>query len=364
MRIGILGFPQSGKTTLFNVLARAHAPTGAFASASGGIHVGTVQVPDPRLEALRDLFEPKKYTPARIEYVDLAGPAPSGKGNGTSLLPQQIAASDLILLVVRAFEDPAVAHPRGSVDPRRDVNDLMDELLLKDMAVLEGRLTRVRKAKQVGSKEGAGELELLERCLAQLEAGKPLRELTLTTDEEKLLRGFGLLSAKPLLVVFNMGEDQAAGGGLVGTAGDGAADVLPPAPRRAAVEICGKAEMEIAELAEDEAREFMELLGIAESGLAQVIRKSYELLDLCSFFTVGEDEVRAWNIGRGTPASRAAGAIHSDLERGFIRAEVVASQDLLALGGLSEAKAANKMRVEGRDYVVQDGDVLNVRFSV
>ncbi len=356
MRTGILGYPQSGKTTLFNVLARAHAPTGAFASAAGGIHVGTVQVPDPRLEALRDLFEPKKYTPARIEFVDLAGPPPAGKGAAEALLPQQITSSDLILVVVRAFENDAVPHPRGSVNPMRDLKDFLDELALKDMAVIETRLERVRKSKQVGAKQEAGELEILERCLAALEAETPLRELELSEDDERMLRGFQLLTAKPLLVVFNVGEDRVAGAGL--------AEALPQRPRTAAVEICGKAEMEIAELPEPEAREFMDLLGIGESGLDRVIRLSYALLGLCSFFTVGKDEVRAWTIGAGTPAVRAAGKIHSDLERGFIRAEVIESQALLDAGGLAEAKSQNRLRVEGKDYVVQDGDVLNIRFSV
>ena len=356
MRIGILGFPRSGKTTLFNVLARAHAPTGTFASAAGGIHVGTVLVPDPRLEALRDLFEPKKYTPARVEYVDLAGPPSGEDAAAATLLPQQITTADLLLVVVRAFEDPAVHHPRGSVDPIRDATAFGEELLLKDMAVLEGRLDRVRKAKRVGQKGVEAELALLERCLASLESGKPLREVGFDEEEEKMLRGFGLLTGRPMLVAFNVGEDRAKGAGLAASWGD--------RPGTAAVEICGKVEMEIADLSEKEASEYMELLGIRESGLTRVIRLSYDLLGVLSFFTVGKDEVRAWTVPVGTRAVRAAGAIHSDLERGFIRAEVVPGSDLLAAGGLAEAKSRNLMRVEGKDYVVRDGDVLNIRFSV
>lgn len=354
MRTGILGYPQSGKTTLFNVLARAHAPTGGYASAAGGIHVGTVQVPDPRLEALRDLFEPKKYTPARIEYVDLA--VPPGGGDEKALLPQQITTADLLLVVVRAFEDPAVPHPKGSVDAMRDLTGFLDELLLKDLAVLEGAAARIRKAAQVGQKEAKEEYPLLERCLARLEESVPLRHETFTPDEERRLRGYGLVTAKPLLVVFNVSEADAGGAGL--------AESLPAAPRTLALEICAKAEMEIAELPPEEAKEFMDLVEIAESGLDRVIRTTYELLGLRSFFTVGKDEVRAWTIAAGTPAVGAAGKIHSDLERGFIRAEVVASGDLLEAGGLPEAKAANRLRVEGKDYEVQDGDVLNIRFSV
>jgi GTP-binding protein YchF len=356
VRIGILGYPQSGKTTLFNVLAHQHAPTGAFAGSSGGVNVGTVQVPDPRLETLRGLFEPKKYTPARIEYADLAGPAATGRDGNGALLPQQIVAADLLLLVVRAFEDPSVHHPKGSVDALRDVSGLSDELVLKDMAVLEGRLERVRKAKQVGQKGVGDELELLERCLATLEDGKPLRELPFTPEEERTLRGFGLLSAKPMLIVFNVGDAEAGGAGLV--------ERMTLPPHTDAVEIAGKAEMEIADLEGAEAREFMELLGIEESGLERVIELSYRLLGYHSFFTVGEDEVRAWTIPAGTTAVKAAGTIHSDLERGFIRAEVVPGAALIELGGLVEVKARNLLRVEGKDYVVRDGDVINVRFSV
>jgi hypothetical protein len=352
VRIGILGFPQSGKTTLFNVLARAHAPTGGYASASGGVHIGTVQVPDPRLEALRDLFRPKKYTPARIEYVDLAGPPGEKAG---ALLPQQITAADLILIVVRAFQNPMVPHPRG-VDPVRDLREFNDELLLKDLTVLEGRLEKLRKSKQVGAKDAVDELPLLERCRDALESGTAVRDLGLDPEEDKVLRGYQLVTAKPLLVVFNVGEDQVSGAGLAQAAASG--------PQVGAVEICGRGEMEIAELSGDEQREFMELLGIVESGLDRVIRESYRLLGVCSFFTVGEDEVRAWTIPAHTRAVEAAGAIHSDLQRGFIRAEVISGLDLLDSGGLAQAKAKNLMRLEGKEYPVQDGDVLNIRFSV
>jgi len=353
VRIGIVGYAQSGKTTLFNVLSRAHAPTGV-ASGAGGVHIGTVQVPDPRLEALRDLFEPKKFTPAQIEYVDLAGAGAAREAS--ALLPQQITTADLLLLVVRAFENPAVPHPDGSVDARRDLRRFLDELLLKDLAVLEGRLTRLRKSAQVGQKEAKEELPLLERCNEALEESTPLRQLDFTEEEEKTLRGYGLLSAKPLLVVFNVDEAGVKGADLAGS--------TEPAPHTEALEICGKAEMEIAELPEAEAREFMDLLGITESGLARVIRTSYRLAGVESFFTVGKDEVRAWTVPIGTRAVRAAGKIHSDLERGFIRAEVVEAGALLEAGGLPQAKAKNLVRVEGKDYIVQDGDVLNIRFSV
>lgn len=290
MRIGILGYPQSGKTTLFNVLARAHAPTGSSGSSSGGVNVGTVQVPDSRLEALRDLFKPKKYTPARIEYVDLAVP-PTGRDASAALLPQQITSADMLLVVVRAFPDEAVAHPKGTVDARRDASEFADELVLKDLATLEGRVEKLRKMKQVGRKDAADELVLLERCYSRLEEGLPLRDMGLTEDEERALRGYGLLTAKPMLTLFNVGDTQADGAGLAGSP--------DPATRRAEVEIAGKAELEIAELPEADAKEFMELMGITESALSRVIRASYDLLGACSFFTVGEDEVRAWTIPAG-----------------------------------------------------------------
>jgi GTP-binding protein YchF len=238
----------------------------------------------------------------------------------------------------------------------RDLRDFQDELVLRDLAVLEARAHKIRKAAQVGQKDAKEELPLLERCLATLEAETPLRNETFSEDEEKRLRGYGFLTAKPLLVVFNVGEDQVGESKF--------ASAFAESPHTAAIEICAKAEMEIADLPEAEAKEFMEMLGITESGLDQVIRGSYELLGLRSFFTVGDDEVRAWNITAGTPAVRAAGKIHSDLERGFIRAEVVTSQELLDSGGLAEAKAKNLLRVEGKEYEVLDGDVLNIRFSV
>lgn len=355
MRIGILGYPQSGKTTLFNVLSRAHAPTGLGAASSGAIQIGTVQVPDPRLEALRDMFEPKKYTPARIEYIDLAGQADTGR-NQSALLPQQITSADLILLVVRAFDDPAVHHPEGSVDPMRDVSNFTDELLLKDMAVVEGRIERLKKAKGTGAKEAVEELPLMERLLEALEAGTPLRDIELRPEEEKSVRGYQFITAKPLLVVFNTGDGEAAGAGLV--------EKYAAGNKVLAVEISGKAEMEIADLEGDEQREFMELLGITSSGLDRVIAASYGLLGVCSFFTVGADEVRAWTIPDQTPAVEAAGAIHSDLQRGFIRAEVVGGKELLEVGGMSAAKEKNLVRLEGKEYLVQDGDILNIRFSV
>jgi ribosome-binding ATPase YchF (GTP1/OBG family) len=241
------------------------------------------------------------------------------------------------------------------VDPHRDLTDFLDELILKDLAVVETRLGKVRKAVDVGVKGMKDELPLLERCITTLEAGTPLRDVDFNEEDEKVLRGYGLLTAKPLLIVFNVGDETTTRSLVDGVSAD---------PRRRALEINGKAEMELAELPEEEAQEFVHALGIAESGLVRVIHASYELLGFRSFYTVGEQEVRAWTITAGTSALGAADKIHSDIARGFIRAEVLSASDLLDAGGWPGAKAQKLIRVEGREYVVQEGDVLNIRFSV
>lgn len=362
MRIAIMGFPQSGKTTVFNVLARAHAQTGAFASGSGGINVGTVPVPDPRLEKLRDLFKPKKYSPARVEYVDFAGALPSGKeASAEALYPAQLRAAELIVCVIRAFHDEAVPHPLGNVDATRDVKRFHEELLLRDLQVIENRVTRLEKNMRVGaSKDDAAELELLKRCTAALESEQPLRELELSAAELKQLRGFQLLTAKPLLTVLNIGESDLPEGPPACRAIVSA----PAAAWTATVMVPGRTEMELAALEGAERDEFMALLGVAESSLDRLIRVSYDLLGLCSFFTVGPDEVRAWTIPVGTRAVDAAGEIHSDLARGFIRAEVCRWDELLEAGTFAPLREKGRLRLEGKEYIVLDGDILNIRFSV
>jgi GTP-binding protein YchF len=361
MRIAIMGFPGSGKTTLFNVLARAHAPTGGFASGSGGVNVGTVSVPDGRLEKLRDMFQPKKYTPARVEYVDFTGALPSAKGSSEALYPPQLRSAELIVSCIRAFDDEAVPHPFDTVDAARDFKRFGEELLLRDLEVIENRIVRLEKSARVGAqKDDALELEVLRRCREALERETPLRELEFSPDEEKRLRGFQLLTAKPLLTVVNVNETDLPGGGpvfesLIRT---------PAPPHTAVVAVAAKTEMELAALEGEDRQEFMALLGIEESSLDRLIRISYELLGLCSFFTVGPDEVRAWNIEREAKAVDAAGAIHSDLARGFIRAEVVRWDELLEAGNYNALREKGRLRLEGKDYRVQDGDILNIRFSV
>ncbi len=362
MRIAILGFPQSGKTTLFNVLARAQAKTGAFAGAAGGLNIGTVSVPDERLEKLRELFSPKKYTPAQVEYVDLAGGAQTARQQGKdSLYPPQLTSAELIVCPIRAFEDDAVAHPFDSVDPARDIRRFADELLLRDLGVIENRLTRLEKNSRVGAgKEEATEMALLKRCREALEAEQPLREIDLSDEDRRRLKGFQFLTAKPLLTVLNIGESDLPDGSpdfeKLRTAAEG--------PGKAFVQVAARTEMEIAGLEGQEREEFMNLLGIRESSLHRMIRMSYDLLGLCSFFTVGPDEVRAWTIEKNTRAVDAAGVIHSDLSRGFIRAEVSRWDELLECGGYSELRDKGRLRVEGKEYPVEDGDILNIRFSV
>jgi len=362
MRIAIMGFPQSGKTTLFNVLARADAKTGAFAGGAGGLNIGTVSVPDERLEKLRDLFTPKKYTPARVEYVDLAGAQPSARQQGKeSLYPPQLTSAELIVCAVRAFRDDAVAHPFDTVDPARDIRSFGEEILLRDLGVVENRMTRLEKNARIGAgKDEAVEMALLRRCREALEAETPLREIELSEDETRRLKGFQFLTAKPLLTVLNIGESDLPDGHpdfeKLRSAAEG--------PGKAFVQVAARTEMELAALEGQEREEFMGLLGIRESSLDRMIRHSYDLLGLCSFFTVGPDEVRAWTIEKGTRAVDAAGVIHSDLSRGFIRAEVARWDELLEAGGYAELRDRGRLRVEGKEYPVADGDILNIRFSV
>jgi GTP-binding protein YchF len=362
MRIGIMGFSQSGKTTLFNVLARAHAPTGQFASAAGGVNVGTVSVPDPRLERLRDLFQPKKYTPARVEYVDFAGAPGAAKEGAEALYPAQLRAAELIVCCLRAFRDEAVPHPFDSIDPLRDRKRFDEELLFRDLTVLDNRIQKLEKGARVGAGKGEDPFEkpLLLRCREALENDTPLRELDLSPDDQRRLKGFQLLSEKPILYVVNIGETDLPEGP------ENVRDWLrePSRPHSAVVAVAAKTEMELASLEGAERDEFMSLLGIRESSLDRLIRISYELLGLCSFFTVGPDEVRAWTIPAGSRAVEAAGEIHSDLARGFIRAEVSRWDDLLAAGGYGPLRDKGKLRLEGKEYRVEDGDVLNIRFSV
>lgn len=362
MQIGIVGLPNSTKTTIFNALTRSQAATSAFSTGQVEVNTAIVQVPDPRIDRLSAMFNPRKTTYARIQYNDIAG-LKAGMGRDGTLsggLLNAIAQNDALLHVVRAFEDDNVPHPEGTVDPARDLAALDFEFIFTDLNIVERRMERL--ARDLG-KRGAyptrqadqEEFDLLMRIKENLEQEIPARDLDLTPEEEKRLRGFQLLTLKPTLVVLNVGEKGLAD----------PAHYVDYRHRRTAV-IClrGQLEMEIAQLEGEEAEMFLREYGISEPGLNRLIRLSYDLLGLHSFFTVGEDEVRAWTIRKGATAVEAAGVIHSDLARGFIRAEVVAYDDLIAAGSMAEARKAGKFRLEGRDYVVQDGDIMNIRFNV
>lgn len=356
MKLGILGLPKVGKTTLFNTLTASHEATSKFASARK-TNLGVATVPDPRLAALRDLFNPRKYQPATVQYVDIPG---MQKGESSESLDlAELKNVDALVHVVRAFEDPELLHSEGSVDPTRDVETVDLELILADLDLVERRLDRLKQAAKRGltPEEKREESLLQDRIIPQLENETPLREIELEEEDERRLRGFQLLSAKPMLVVVNVDEGDLARAEAL------AAEV----PRGAAVEVVvvsAPIEEEISRLDPAEQAEFLGELGLDEPSLDRVLRASYELLGLISFFTVGEDEVRAWTIRQHTPARKAAGAIHSDLERGFIRAEVVGWEDLLRLKTLAACRDQGLLRLEGKDYVVQDGDVVHVRFNV
>ncbi|MDX1503090.1 MAG: DUF933 domain-containing protein [Thermoanaerobaculia bacterium] len=356
MQVGIVGFAKAGKTTLFNLLTGSSRPTAKFGR-SGEAHVGTATVPDRRLEALRDHFRPKRFTPASVTYVDVPGVARHGGNEELDL--DALRQADALLHVVRAFDDPEIPHPEGSVDPARDVAGFDLELILADHDLVSRRLDRLeREAKRGLSAADARQRELLAgRVLPALDEERPVRELGLEGEEEKLVRGFQLLSAKPQLVAVNVDEGR-LGGAVPGDFG------LEPGPARREIVVSAPIEAEIAQLAGAEQAEFLRDLGLEEPSLDRVIRASYELLGLASFFTVGQDEVRAWTVPEGTPARRAARAIHSDLERGFIRAEVVPWDALLEHQSLAACRDRGVLRLEGRDYRTRDGDVMHIRSGV
>ncbi len=364
----IIGLPSSGKTTVFNALTRAEAETGTFGAGADEPNLATVKVPDPRLDRLTEMFQPQRKVPADVQYLDVAGIAKgiAEKGMSGQLLGH-LAQADALLHVVRAFEDPNVAHAEETVDPLRDIETLNLELLFSDLALVDKRLQRIASQlpKLRGQERDATEREqiVMTRLKAALEADTPLREVVqdLDPDDAKILRGFGFLTSKPLLILLNLGEDQ------IGDEGEQRVQDARERFTRPGVAVdalAGQIEMEIARLDPDDAAAFMADLGIAESGLDRVIRLSFDLLGLIPFFTVGPDECRAWTIRRGATALEAAGEIHSDIQRGFIRAEIVGYDDLLAAGGINEAKKAGTFRREGKTYVVQDGDIINFLFNV
>ena len=359
LRAALIGFPSSGKTTLFQLMTSARdAPRG-----KGDVNIGISKVPDPRLDVLTAMYNPRKRVPATVEFTDIV----AARASAQALV--DVAGyknADALVHVVRAFRDESVAHPSGSVNPARDAQAMEDELLLADLGVAERRLERIQKDLKKGrSAELDKERDLVQRCRDALEEGTPLRALELAGDDLKRLRGFQFLSAKPLLLVINLDEtDLAEAGADVQRAAEkaGLTAFLARAATKA-VALCAKIELEIAQLEGDDAKAFLSDLGLTESGLDRVIRTSYDLLGYMSFFTVGEDECRAWSIARGTPAQIAAGEIHSDIQRGFIRAEVVAYDALIARGSMAACREHGEVRLEGKEYIVQDGDIINFRHA-
>jgi GTP-binding protein YchF len=365
MDLGIVGLPLCGKTTVFNALTHGHAETGAY-RAGVETHVGVVKVPDERLSKLAAQFGSKKVTPAEVRYIDMpAMSATSSRGGGpSSQVLSALSASDGLLHVVRTFQRDDVAHPQGSIDPHRDISAMDVELALADLGVVEKRLERlapvVRAAKPGEREAGEREMELLGRLKASLEEEKPLRAQDLAAEEEKILRDYALLTLKPVLLTINVGEQDASK--IADIEREFAARYASEGTR--VVALCGQLEMELAELSEEDALEFRQDMGLIDSGVQRVLHQTFDLMGLITFYTVVGDECRAWTVRRGTPAQQAAGKIHSDMEKGFIRAEAVGWEEILTCGSLGEARKRGILRTEGKGYVVQDGDVLHILFSV
>ncbi|MCX7895592.1 MAG: YchF family ATPase [Thermoanaerobaculum sp.] len=355
MEFGILGLSGAGKSTLFSLLTGAEVPPH-----TGKTVVGIAKVPDRRLEALTALFQPRKHTPATVKFVDVP---PISRGGAAALNLPELRTTDALAVVLRAFADPQVPHPEGSLDPKRDLELIETELLLSDLGVVTGRLDRLRKELvKRRTPELEKEEELLGRCLAFLEQGRPLRELPLQADEQKIVKGFTFLTGKPLLVVLNADEAEASNlpqalhrWGLGGWEGK---------PQVACTAVSAPLEREIARLAPEEQAAFVAELGLPDRALNRLLQQAFFLLGQISFFTVGEDECRAWPIPQGSSAHKAAGVIHSDFQRGFIRAEVVRWDELVSCGSLAACRSKGLLRQEGKDYLVQDGDVITFKFHV
>ena len=365
MKLGIVGLPNVGKSTLFNAITQAGAESANYPFCTIEPNVGVVAVPDERLEKLRDMYNPQKFTPASVEFVDIAGlvkGASKGEGLGNKFL-SHIREVDAILHVVRCFEDPNIVHVDGCIGPARDIETINMELIFADMESLEKRIDKTKKAMKGGDKKYQAELTLLEKIYAALEDGKGARTLSYTKEENEILKEISLLTLKPVIYAANVSEDDFVNGiednafikELKEIADAEGSEVLP---------ICARIEEEITELDDSEKEEFLKELGIEESGLNRLIKKSYSLLGLISYLTAGEPEVRAWTIKKGTKAPQAAGKIHTDFERGFIRAEVVSFEDLMACGTYAAAREKGLVRLEGKEYVMNDGDIVLFRFNV
>ena len=360
MKTGIIGLPQVGKSSLFRILTKAHLSDHAFSNPREA-HVGVAKVPDERLDKLAAMYSPKKLTHASVEYVDVG--AIGQDALKESAYVGHLRQVDALIHVVRAFEDDAIAHV-GPIDPLRDIKNVEFDLMVSDLGQVEKRLERLEKdLKKMKTPDLEKEFELLKRANAHLGGEKPLREMQMTPEDKKRIRGFMFLSEKPILYVLNIGESMELGRELGEAVGKYKLTEIAARPNAGATAICGKVEAELSEMSDADAAEFLSSYGLKESGLTRLIRTTYQLLGLISFFTAGEDECRAWQVPANSRAQEAAGAIHSDLEKHFIRAETIRWDQLLEAGSEANARAKGTLRLEGKDYIVQDGDVMHIRHS-
>ena len=361
MKTGIIGLPQVGKTSLFQILTKAHLSDQARANPREA-HIGVAKVPDDRLDRLAALYNPKKLTHTSVEYVDVGGIGQEAlKDNAYAAHLRNV---DALAHVVRAFDDPSIPHTAGEIDPLRDIRNVEFDLMISDLGQIEKRLERVEKdLKKMRTAELEKEFELLKRAKVQLESEKPLREMEMTAEDKKRIKGFMFLSEKPILYVLNIGESSKLGIELEEAVDKYKLTEIAAKPNAGATAICGKVEAELAEMSDADAAEFLSSYGLTESGLTRLIRTTYKLLGVISFFTAGEDECRAWQVPANSRAQEAAGAIHSDLEKHFIRAETIRWDQLLEAGSEANARAKGTLRLEGKDYIVQDGDVMHIRHS-
>lgn len=364
MKLGMVGLPNVGKSTLFNAITNAGAQSANYPFCTIEPNVGMVSVPDERLDKLAEMYHPDKFTPATIEFVDIAGlvkGASKGEGLGNKFL-SHIREVDAIIHVVRCFENDDITHVDGSIDPARDIDTINLELILSDLDILSRRVDSRKKAMK-GDKTIAGEVEFLDRLVSEMEQGKTARAVEMTDDEKEYLKEVSLLTIKPVIYACNMGENDFADG-IDNNKYYNIVKEIAAAEGAETFPICAEMEAEIAELEPDEKEAFLEDMGLEKSGLDRLIKKSYSLLGLISYLTAGKPEVRAWTIKKGTKAPQAAGKIHTDFERGFIRAEVVSFDDLMACGSMAVAKEKGLVRSEGKDYVMKDGDIVLFRFNV
>jgi GTP-binding protein YchF len=364
--IGIIGLPQSGKTTVFNALTKGKADTVSHTTEGLTPHVGMVKVPEPRLRVLDEMLHPKKVVPVEARYIDIGASVKTlaqDKGLGGELL-NQLSNVDTLISVIRAFVDESLPHPAGSLDIKRDIATLNLELVFSDLAIIERRLERIEtslKGAKPPERQGLlREQEILTKFKADLEKDMPIRELTLDPGEARIITNYQFLTAKPLLIAVNIGEEQLPQAASL----EAELNSSYSGEKCRIITLCGKLEMELAQLENSAAQEFRTEFGIKESGLERTIKLSYELSGLISFFTIASNEVRAWSIKKGTTALKAAGKIHSDMEKGFIRAEGIGYDDLVRCGSIAEARKQGLLRLEGKDYLIQDGDVITFLFNV